>query len=71
MAEQTCAQKLAEAKVAMHALQTGKGIVSVGYGERRVQYTAATISDLRAYISELNAECGDCTKRRRPFTVSF
>lgn len=71
MAEPTCQQKLAEAKTALHALLTGKSVMSVGYGERRVQYTQANIADLRAYIQQLEAECGsnpNCA-RRRPIGV--
>ena len=73
MAEQSCEDKLAEAKEALHQLLTGRKIATVGYGDRRVSYTQANISDLRAYISELEAECGSSeeatTNRRRPFRV--
>lgn len=69
----TCAEKLEIAEGALHDLLIGKRIVSVSYGERRMQYTEANIAGLRAYIAELKAECGEDTTaaRRRPLRPLF
>lgn len=71
MAELTCAEKLAEARTAMHLLVTGTRVVSVGYGERRIQYSQAMIAELRTYIKNLEAECGDPVAVRRPLRGIF
>jgi len=66
----TCAEKLELVENAIHDLITGKKIVDVSYGERRVRYTEADLAQLRAYRTELLAECGTAaqvaTARRRP-----
>ena len=49
----TTQQQLDEALAARHALLVGKATVSVGYGDRRVEYTQATLSKLESYIAEL------------------
>jgi hypothetical protein len=49
----TTQQLLDEALAARHALLTGKAMVSVGFGDRRVEYTAAKLPDLERYIAEL------------------
>ncbi|MCK9468490.1 MAG: gpW family protein [Porticoccaceae bacterium] len=68
-----CRAYLAEARAALHAISTGKHRQTVQYGERRVTYTQANVADLRAYISQLEAQCG-CgatggASVRRPFGV--
>lgn len=68
MAELTNAQKLTEAEAALHKLLTGSQVVQVGYGERRVQYTQANISELRQYIATLKGAI-DPTVARRPMGV--
>lgn len=49
-------QRLTEALAARHALIVGRAKVSIGFGERRLEYTAATLKDLDAYIAELRRE---------------
>lgn len=67
-----CQQYLADARAALHAISTGKHRQTVQYGERRVTYTQANVQELRAYIAELEAQCG-CSQRntRRPFEVMW
>ena len=64
----TNAQKLTEAREALHLLLTGQNMVVIGYAERRVTYTSTNIADLRAYIAELEGLI-DPVVRRRPFHV--
>lgn len=49
-------QQLDEAIAARHALMTGKAVVSVGYGTRKVEYALAQLPALNAYIAQLQAE---------------
>lgn len=49
----TTQELLDEAIAARHALLVGKARVSVGFGDRRVEYTAATLANLDSYIAEL------------------
>lgn len=54
-----CAQRLAEAKDALHQLQLGKQVVKVevhGAPGRSVTYTPANIDQLKRYIATLEAE---------------
>ena len=44
-----------EAESALHQLQIGAAKVSVGFGDRRVEYTPATVGKLQAYINILKA----------------
>lgn len=67
----SCAERLEAAKLAMHKLMTGESEVSVGYGDRNITFRAADVEQLRVYIRELEQECGDCTKRRRPFGMAW
>lgn len=56
-----CAQRLAEAREALHQLQLGKQVVKVevhGAPGRSVTYTPANIEQLKRYIAALEAECG-------------
>ena len=65
-----CTTRLLEAKIALHKLMTGATTVSVGYGDRQIQYRSSDIGNLRVYIRELEQECGDDeTKVRKPFSV--
>lgn len=52
---ETLAARLTEAQDALHLLSTGAQTVSVGTGDTRVSFTPATVSDLRRYISDLQA----------------
>jgi hypothetical protein len=58
----TCAEKLAEAKDALHALIMGESIVEVSGSGRSNKYTPADESKLRRYIMELEKECGNADK---------
>lgn len=53
----TAAERLAEAKAALHNILLGKGVQRVqdSNGEA-VTFTTASVSRLRAYIKELEAE---------------
>lgn len=72
-----CQAALAEAKSALHQLRLGKAVVSIGYGDRRVQYSSPTIPTLQAYIAELENQCGTgltdpcAAPTRRPFRIIF
>lgn len=57
-------QQLAEAKAALHALNTGQQVASVDYDGRKVAYSAITIADLRAHIRTLETALGIGTRRR-------
>lgn len=47
---------LTEAEAALHSLQIGKAKVSVGYGDRRIEYSPAKIPQLQDYIAGLKAQ---------------
>ncbi len=49
-------QQLDEALAARHALIIGKAAVTVGYGERRIEYSAARLADLDSYIADLRRQ---------------
>jgi phage shock protein A len=66
----TAAEKLVEAKDALHNLLTGKRAVMLQYGDTRTQFTAGNIDELRRYIAQLEAEI-DSTKARRPLSVRW
>ena len=66
----TAAEKLAEAKDALHSLLTGKRAVMVQYADTRTQFTAGDIDQLRRYIAELDGQV-DTTKARRPLSVRW
>lgn len=56
---------LESARKALHDLLMGKRVASIQKDGRRVEYTSASVSDLRRYISDLEAELG-LSSRRRP-----
>lgn len=60
----TTQQKLDEALAARHALLVGKAKVSIGFGERRVEYTSAEIARLDTYIAELRRDLAGKARRR-------
>lgn len=64
----TAAQKLEQAKAALHELLIGRRIVSGSFEGRTVQYRAQDIPQLRTYIRELEAEISPTTARK-PFGV--
>jgi len=69
----TCAERLAAARLRYHNLQMEQQEAGVTYGDRSVQYQRIQnqIGEARIYIRELEQECGDCTKRRRPFGMAW
>ncbi len=64
-----CATRLLEAKLALHKLMTGATTVSVGYGDRAITYRSGDAAALRLYVRELEQECGEEDKLRRPFGI--
>ena len=56
MTEQTVAERLAEARGALHRLRIGKASASISSGGRSVTYHAADISKLQAYVRELEQQ---------------
>ncbi len=56
MTEQTVAEKLAEARGALHRLRIGKASASISSGGRSVTYHAADITRLEAYVRELEQQ---------------
>lgn len=52
----TTQELLDEAKTARHALLVGKQSVSVGYGERSIQFSKSDLPALERYIRELQSE---------------
>ncbi|ENY9670906.1 TPA: phage tail protein [Escherichia coli] len=62
-------EMLCEARRALHELMTGRAVVSVGRNGRQVQYSRATIGELRQYIEELESALGVSGRRRGPVGV--
>ncbi|MCU7845313.1 MAG: gpW family protein [Candidatus Thiodiazotropha sp. (ex Monitilora ramsayi)] len=54
-----CITKLTEARQALHDLMIGEAVVSVSHNGTETSYTQATVNQLRKYIRELEAECGE------------
>lgn len=53
----TTAQRLAEAKDALHAILTGQGVIRVqDQSGEAITFSTANVNRLRAYILELEAE---------------
>lgn len=71
MAEQTCAEKLAQLKEVRQQLLAGQLVAEAQYEGRRVRYQQTDLATINGEISKLEAECGDVNKARRPFTTSF
>ena len=69
----TNAQKLTQARDALHQLMVGKKKVTVRYGETTVTYNQASINELRQYIAELEQLEGEvpATTRGGPFGVAW
>ena len=57
---------LSEAQTAYHALNTGTQTVSVGTGDTRVTFTAATVDKLKQYIADLQAAIATLSTGARP-----
>ncbi|WP_300616084.1 gpW family head-tail joining protein [Dokdonella sp.] len=65
MPQPAAQQRLDEALAARHALLVGKATVSLGFGERRLEYTRATLAQLDRYIAELRLEIAGTPPRAR------
>ena len=70
MTQPDCTQRLAEARAALHDLLMGKAVVQLRYSDgETVEYAPQSIPALRAYIRDLEGECGGpggVAVRRRP-----
>lgn len=60
--------ELREAREALHNLMIGKRVVTVQKDGRRVEFTAASVNELKKYIAQLEAELG-LSGRRSPLGV--
>lgn len=69
----TLQTRLDEAEAALHKLQTGAQVASVGDGQGNVQYTSADVDKLRAYVRDLKAQISTAqgTRGRRPIGIRF
>jgi len=73
----SCPVRLNDARNALHALQTGQQAVETWTrAGLRTRYTEVNIEQLRAYVRELEAECGGpdgaplgTANRRRPLGI--
>ena len=70
--------RITDAETALHNLMTGRAKVSVSFGAgKRVEYTRASVDDLRSYIAGLidtRTRCCDSSttaKRRGPVRFVF
>ena len=61
--------QLTEAKAAYHKLMTGQSVVRIQRDGKTVEFRAANRSELRAYITELEAQLSPGVNRRRPARV--
>ena len=68
-----CADDLAEARAALKALVTGQAVASISFEGEQTTFRRTDLSQLRAYIRDLEAECGEDTTaaRRRPARVVY
>lgn len=60
----TLQQQLDEARSAYHQLMTGTKAVRIQKDGRLVEFSRATVNELRSYINDLEAQLG--LSRRRP-----
>ena len=72
----SCAQLatwLTAAEAALHAVEIGGKVEVLAYGDKRLQYTPANVTELRRYVARLtdqvNACNGSSTLRRRIISV--
>jgi len=63
--------RLDEAESALHSLLTGTKAVKVKKDGREVEYTQATVSQLKAYIETLKGQLNMVSGRRRPAGVGL
>jgi hypothetical protein len=76
MADQATLQaRLTEAETALHELTIGRRSKAfthaAGDVSRRLEWTEASIPQLRAYITDLRRQLGQTTGRRRAIGVTF
>ncbi|EOJ5356500.1 phage head-tail joining protein [Escherichia coli] len=62
---------ICDARRALHELMIGRAVVSVSKDGRQVQYSRATIGELRQYIEELESALGVSGRRRGPAGVGL
>ncbi|EPT1453265.1 phage head-tail joining protein [Escherichia coli] len=62
-------ETLCEARRALHELMIGRAVASVSKNGRQVQYSRATINELRRYIEEIESALGMSGRRRGPAGV--
>ncbi len=75
----SCPIRLIEARTALHNLQLGQQAVETWTRSGiRTRYTQVNIAELRAYVRELESECGGANggplaaeSRRRPIGVQW
>jgi hypothetical protein len=61
--------ELQGARKALYNLMTGQQVATVQKDGRKVEFTAASVGDLKKYIAELEASLGVSTGRRAPAGV--
>ncbi|PHH47940.1 phage head-tail joining protein [Pluralibacter gergoviae] len=61
--------ELQEARQALHDLMTGKRVATVQKDDRRVEFTATSVGDLKKYIAELEELLWAGVRRRGPAGV--
>jgi len=62
----TLKARLADAEAALHELEMGVRAVKVSFGPgKSVEYTAASVSSLRAYVNRLRDEIARASGARR------
>lgn len=63
--------ELEQARAALHKLLTGRQAVRLERGDRVTVYQPSEQKSLESYISRLEGELGETTRRRGPARVSF
>lgn len=59
------------ARQALYALMTGTRVAVVQKDGRRVEYTAASVEELKKYIADLESQIGVVSRRRGPAGFSL
>lgn len=65
----TIQDELMSARLALHDLLTGKHVAMVQKEGRRVEFTAASVAELRQYIQTLECQLETGHRRRPPARV--
>lgn len=65
----TESEKLQEAEDALHELSLGKRVVKISRNGKAIEYSAANMTDLRRYITELKQSINGTA--RRPMRVTL